>query len=267
MENAIKPVHDLSKREIFHKALKLKESGKLYNPANAACNEHFAGSIDRFCEIAYRLRACLKVLDVGAGDGLLLSLLKELGHDCYALDIIDPTASNPEIFGAKKIEFKKCNVEVDVIPYGQYFFDAVVCCQALEHFTHSHLHAVREMHRVLKVGGIIEIDVPNAVCFRNRSRMLRGKHITWDYEKHYLHAEPVLYKGLSFFPDRHNREFTLQELMALLHAAQFKVLDVYFLKSTRYRTGIEMVRTLGSMARDIVPSFRKSLIAFGEKTG
>lgn len=266
MENAYQPVHDLSKREIFRKALQFKEAGKLYNPANEACNEHFAGSIDRFCEIAYRLRACHKVLDVGAGDGLLLSLLSELGHDCYALDIVDPTATTPEIFGSKKIEFKQCNVEVDVVPYQDGFFDAVVCCQALEHFTLSHLHAVREMYRVLKTGGIIEIDVPNAVCFRNRSRMLRGKHITWDYEKHYLHVEPVLYKGLSFFPDRHNREFTIQELVALLQAAHFKVIDAYFLKSTRFRTGLAKVRSLGSMARDIVPSFRKSLIAFGEKT-
>jgi len=31
---------------------------------------------------------------------------------------------------------------------------------------------------VLRPGGIAEVDVPNAASFRNRSRMLRGKHIT-----------------------------------------------------------------------------------------
>lgn len=227
--------------------------------------EVFKGSIDRFCDIAFRLRAARKILDVGAGHGLLLSLLAELGHECYALDVQDQPASHPDIYKTKPITFQQCNVEVDPIPYPEDCFDAVVCCQVLEHFTHSHLPAVKEMQRVLKPGGIIEVDVPNVGSFRNRSRMLRGKNITYDYEQHYLYAMPVLYKGLSFYPLRHNREFTKSELETLFRAAGFQQIEVRFLKSRRYREGLEGIKSIGTALKDAIPSLRKSIIGFAVK--
>jgi hypothetical protein len=95
--------------------------------------------------------------------------------------------------------------------------------------------------------------------------MIRGKHITFGYEEHYLHAAPVLYKGLSFYPARHNHEFTRKELDLLLADSGFRNIEVAFLKSRRHREGLARVRSLGSALRDLVPSFRKSLIAFAEK--
>ena len=86
-----------------------------------------------------------------------------------------------DVYLRHNISFNICNVEADSHPFKNDFFDAVSCCQALEHFSHSHLGPVLEMRRVLKVGGVIELDVPNVVSFRNRSRMLRGKNITYDY--------------------------------------------------------------------------------------
>ena len=119
--------------------------------------------------------------------------------------------------------------------------------------------------RRCRPGGLVEVDVPNAVSFRNRSRILRGKNITFDYEDHYLYAQPVLYRGFTFYPARHNREFTLKELVILLKAAKFDRIDAYFLKSRRHREGWERIRSLGSALRDLVPSLRKSIIAFAEK--
>jgi hypothetical protein len=95
--------------------------------------------------------------------------------------------------------------------------------------------------------------------------MLRGKHITFDYEEHYLYATPILYKGMSFFPRRHNREFTRLELVMLLRASGFRDIDVRFLKSRRYREGWELLKSFGTAIKDIVPSLRKSLIAFAVK--
>lgn len=259
------PLHNLSKKQIYLKALSLRSSGKLFNRNDPALEDVFKGSIDRFCDIALRLRASKKVLDVGSGHGMLLSLLCELGHDCYALDIADYTDKYPEIYRHKSIQFQVCNIEVDPLPFPDDCFDAVVCCQVLEHFSHSHLKAMQEIRRVLKNGGIVEVDVPNAVSFLNRSRMLRGRNITYDYEKHYLYAQPVSYKGMSFYPERHNREFTRAELRILLEASGFKNIEIIFLKSRRHREGLEKIRTIGTMLKDAIPSLRKSLIAFAEK--
>lgn len=201
------------------------------------------------------------MLDVGAGHGLLLSFLHELGHECHALDLLDRPSEQPAIYG-KGIRFARGNVEADPLPWPDGSFDAVVCCQVLEHFSHSHLPALREMRRVLRRGGVLEIDVPNVACYRNRTRLLRGKHITFDHGEHYLHAEPILYKGLSYYPLRHNREFTRAELVQLLESAGFARYEVLYLRSRRHREGLERVRTVGTALKDLVPSLRKSLIAF-----
>ncbi|HUO44191.1 MAG TPA: methyltransferase domain-containing protein [Burkholderiales bacterium] len=253
------------KRDVLRRALELRRRGVLFDPHDTAREDVFRGSIDRFCDIALRLRGCRRVLDVGAGHGMLLALLNALGHECHALDIADRAQEYPEIYRSQPIAFKTCNVEVDPIPYPDGYFDAVVCCQVLEHFTHSHLPAMIEMRRVLRPGGIVEVDVPNVASFRNRSRLLRGKNVTYDYEEHYLRAQPVGYKGMSFYPLRHNREFTGRELEILFAAAGFRNIEVRFLKSRRYRTGLERVKSLGTMLKDAVPGLRKSLIAFAEK--
>jgi SAM-dependent methyltransferase len=258
-------VTGLTKRSIFHKALSFRNAGRLYPAGDEELDDLFNGSIDRFCEIAFRVQSARKVLDVGSGRGMLSSLFSELGHECHAVDIFDQTNRYSEIYRGKSIYFQVCNIEIDSLPFEDNTFDAVVCCQVLEHLTHSHIPIMKEIKRVLKTGGIVEVDVPNAVCFRNRSRMIRGKHITFDYEEHYLHAVPVLYKGFSFYPERHNREFTRKELMLLFAASGFQNIEVSFLRSRRYREGLARIRSLGSAFRDLIPSFRKSLIAFAEK--
>ncbi|HXV68747.1 MAG TPA: class I SAM-dependent methyltransferase [Nitrospira sp.] len=256
---------DASKKgDVLRLAIQLRNEGRLYIRGNRELEDLFKGSIDRFCEIAIRLNKAKRVLDVGAGQGLLLSFLAELGHDCHALDVVDQPSVYPDTYG-KGITFQVCNVEADVIPYPDESFDAVVCCQVLEHFSHSHLPAVREMRRVLRSGGVLEIDVPNVASLRNRSRLVRGKHITYDYADHYLHATPILYKGRSYYPRRHNREFTKGELELLLREAGFQRCEVSFLKSRRYREGIERLRSVGTAIKDAIPSFRKSLIAFAYK--
>jgi len=253
------------KRALRAEAVRLRAAGRLFDPADREMQELFAGSMDRFCDIAQRLHGYQRVLDVGAGHGMLLALLAELGHACTAVDAVDPMHRHAQVYRDHGIAFHRCNIEVDRLPFDDASFDAVVCCQVLEHFTHSHLPAVREMHRVLRPGGMLEVDVPNVASLRNRSRMLRGKNITYDYAEHYLDAEPVLYAGRSFYPLRHNREFTRAELRLLLERAGFREIEVEFLRSRRYREGIARLQGIGSALRDVWPAARKSLIAFARR--
>lgn len=244
-------------------AIQKRAAGEFYDTRAPQLEEGFRGSIDRFCDIAFAFRQSRSVLDVGSGNGLLLALLAMLGHDVHGVDLFDHGAD--ELYVRHGIAFRVCNIEADPLPFDPDSLDAVSCCQALEHFTHSHLPAVLEMKRVLVPGGMIELDVPNATGFRNRSRMLRGKHITFDYKQHYLYARPVVYKGREYYPERHNREFTRAELALLLGEAGFREIDVRFLKSRRYRTGFERIRSVGTALKDAIAPLRKSLIAFARK--
>lgn len=256
-------VHNLSKTEIKRFAIQKRQAGAYFDIDQANLEDNFRGSIDRFCEIAFQFRDCPHVLDAGSGDGLLLALLKMLGHRVSAVDLADHSRNT--LYEKHSIELILCNIEADPLPFESDFFDAVSCCQALEHFTHSHLPPVLEMKRVLRREGLIEIDVPNAVSFRNRSRLIRGKHITYDYKKHYLNERPILYKGREYYPNRHNREFTKVDLELLLAEAGFQDIAVHFLKSRRHREGFERLKSLGTALKDTVPSLRKSLMAFARK--
>jgi len=259
----LESVHHLSKKQIERFAVQKRAAGEFYDRRDNSLEDTFRGSIDRFCDIAVAFRQCRKVLDVGSGTGLLLALLKMLGHQVFAVDFVDHQGS--PVYQRHGIPFSVCNIEADALPFQTDSLDAVSCCQALEHFTYSHLPPVMEMRRVLKPAGVLEIDVPNAVSFRNRSRMLRGKHTTYDYEEHYLNAEPVVSKGRHYFPNRHNREFTAKELGLLLRRSGFARVEVSFLKSRRHRLGIERLVSVGSAFKDAVPPLRKSLIAFAHK--
>lgn len=219
----------MNKKQIYSKAVDLMAAGRLFDQDREILDDLFRGSVDRFCDIAFQLRGYKKVLDVGSGHGVLLSFLHELGHECAGVDMFDRPEDCPEIFKEKGIEFRNCNVEIDEFPFPDDSFDAVTCCQVLEHFVGSPLGTMAEVKRVLRPGGILEVDVPNVVCFRNRSRILRGKNITFDYKKHYLYEEPVLYKGHSFYPMRHNREFTRDELHLMLDCAGFDDIRISFL--------------------------------------
>ncbi|MCE5334608.1 MAG: class I SAM-dependent methyltransferase [Desulfobacteraceae bacterium] len=256
-------IHDLTKSGIKEFAVRKRNAGEFYDRGDELLEGYFRSGIDRFCEIAFAFRNCPRVLDVGSGGGLLLGLLRMLGHDVYAVDLIDRSTQSVHV--RHRIPLQVCNIEADALPFESEWFDAVSCCQTLEHFTHSHLGPVLEMKRVLKTGGILEIDVPNVAAFRNRVRMLRGKHITWDYRLHYLHTDPIVYKGREYYPDRHNREFTKSELELLLSEAGLKDIEVRFLKSRRYRTGLERIRDLGTSLKDSVPSLRKALIGISRK--
>jgi SAM-dependent methyltransferase len=256
-------VHELTKAQIMRLALRKRAAGEYYDLRSPVLDDAFRGSIDRFCDIALAFRHSRRVLDVGSGNGLLLALLTMLGHEVCAVDLFDRRAD--DLYVRHGIPFAICNIEADPLPHESDSLDAVSCCQALEHFTHSHLPAVVEMRRVLRADGTIEVDVPNAASFRNRSRMLRGKHITFDYGVHYLHAKPVVYKGREYYPDRHNREFTKAELGLLLAEAGFRDIDVRYLRSRRYRTGVERLKSVGTALKDAVAPLRKSLIAFARK--
>lgn len=253
----------------FKKELIQYKNGNLLYPLDEkVLDSTFRSSLDRYSFITEHISSQLgegkKILDAGCGVGLFLRSMQLLGHNCTALDFVSTYKKKYEKLFSQ-IPFHECNLEVSKLPFDDESFDVVVCSQVLEHFTYSHLPPVIEMRRILKKGGLLFVDVPNVACFRNRMRILRGKNITWDYERHYLNADPVRSGKDCFFPDRHNREFTLKELELLFCKAGFENISGYFIKSRRYRQGVERLLSVGTALKDLFPSLRKTVLAIGQK--
>lgn len=91
-----------------------------------------------------------KLVEVGAGDGSILSLLskKEIAREFYALEI---STSGIEAIKAKNIlKLKEVSLfDGYSIPYPDKFFDLAICSHVIEHVEHPRL-LLREIKRVSK---------------------------------------------------------------------------------------------------------------------
>ena len=111
------------------------------------------------------------------------------------------------------------NAEIDLFPYPDEHFSAVVCCELLEHLEHDPMHMMSEIYRILKRGGTLLLTTPNIVSLRAIAQVLKGAH-------------PALFRrygraklGSDLEPG-HSREYTPDEIRRLLADSGFLVLSV-----------------------------------------
>jgi SAM-dependent methyltransferase len=104
------------------------------------------------------------------------------------------------------------DVERDPFPYPDARFDLVTWCEVIEHLTENPVHALAEIHRVLRPGGWLVVSTPNAARAGNIAMLLQGRSV---YDPYHLGA-PL--KG-----SRHSREYTLEELSDLVAGCGFEV--------------------------------------------
>jgi SAM-dependent methyltransferase len=107
------------------------------------------------------------------------------------------------------------NVEMDRFPYPDNSFDVVLCCELIEHLDLDPTYMLAEIHRILKPGGRILITTPNVLVLRNLVSMLRDrKNIYYPYSGYGVYG-------------RHNREWTLEELVQLVSGCGFDIEKAY----------------------------------------
>lgn len=123
--------------------------------------EVFAGSGARLGFMASRFSAGEKVLDIGAGSGMLEEFCLARGVDVYALD---PGPKTIERLRARLGLGGKAAVgSSDKIPFPDASFDAVAMSEVLEHLPPDVMAAsLAEVRRVLRPGGRFVGTVPCA---------------------------------------------------------------------------------------------------------
>lgn len=125
-----------------------------------------------------------KILDIGAGTGLFLSKLKELGWDVSGVEI------SPEaVKYAKKqynISLKKGDVFDVAFPKNTY--DVVVLNGALEHM-YDPMKTLQLAYALLKNGGILIFSVPNVDSIGKA--VFGSNWFPWQLPRHLYHFSPT----------------------------------------------------------------------------
>jgi SAM-dependent methyltransferase len=158
-----------------------------------------------------------KVLELGANPYFLSRLLRRHGIEARLANWFGeawPDGTRTQVVvesGAPhRYDFDHFNVERDRFPYADGEFDLVMFCEVLEHLPHDPVHALREIHRVLRPGGSLLLTTPNAARWDNLLRALQGEN-TYD-----------TLSGFGIY-GRHNREYTARELVDLVEGCGYRV--------------------------------------------
>ena len=116
------------------------------------------------------------VLDAGCGDGAFLVFLRRLGLRVSGVELAEAAA---------ELARRRCP-EADVrvgsleepLPFDDESFDAVWCTEVLEHLFHVH-HALAELNRLIKPGGLLMLTTPYHGMAKN---LLIA---AWAFDSHY----------------------------------------------------------------------------------
>lgn len=103
-------------------------------------------------------------LDVGSGAGELIKLITtRYPLQSFACDYTDRLMKLPH----QPVEIVDLNQQR--LPYAENRFALVTCAETIEHLE-NYRASIREIHRVLRPGGIVAISTPNVLNLRSRLR-------------------------------------------------------------------------------------------------
>jgi SAM-dependent methyltransferase len=168
-----------------------------------------------------RARGVRRVLELGSNPYSLTLLLRrrfdfelELAN-YFGESLKEPRYTHVAELDGERLEFpySHFNVELDPFPYEDGRFDCVLFCEILEHLLVDPDRAVGEMARVVRPGGFLVISTPNATRLTKLYFMALGRNVYDWYSPHGPYG-------------RHNREYTLSEVIDLMDRHGFDAVHV-----------------------------------------
>ena len=109
------------------------------------------------------------------------------------------------------------DAEKDQFPYGDEFFDTVLCCELVEHLSQDPMHMMAEINRVLKPDGHLVLSTPNVTGTRGLRAILESRH------PGLFHTYVVPRAGVEE-GGRHNREYTPGDVRVLFESSGLELL-------------------------------------------
>lgn len=156
------------------------------------------GTLDSILKDYPELAHAERVLDIGCGNGMLLSRFAHAAKELYGIDLNDYLAV-PE---KDRISFAVLDLNFDRLPYADASLDVVFALQVIEHLENPFL-IMREVKRVLAPGGLFILSIPNPYTLSSKLRFLKSGNVRrWT-----LHNDHLLFLTKDVFKKTYGTEF------------------------------------------------------------
>ena len=188
-----------------------------------------------------------KVLDIGCGGGLFLSILKKKGADVTGIELSDSRAQYAK--SKHQLDIHKYPIENDFWQKGcANHFDAVTLWDVIEHVNYP-FQTLRSAVQVLKSGGLLLIDTPCRDSFYHQFgeftyKFTRGRYPT------FLNA---MYSSHLF---GHKQIFSTKEMKELVESVGLQVIDLHKFHELSFPYGFYLRKLFRSefIVRLLVPA-------------
>jgi SAM-dependent methyltransferase len=159
-----------------------------------------------------------RVLDIGAGSGIMSLAASAMGLETWALDLPGREWLRPWLEG-RGVRYVLHDLSKPGIPLKEGQFDVIVFQDVIEHLPFSSRGIFREFHRLLKPGGELIVCTPNLTRIATRVKLLLGRTV----------HPPLPYFWGSEFPfPGHYREYTGKEIHQMLEWSGFVPLELRY---------------------------------------
>lgn len=228
------------KEEVIHEVVEAKRSKLCYNLIIDLITKD-VGSGKR-----------KRILDVGCGDGSFIRKFKEV-CEVFGVDISRRAVKKVREVG---INAYKVDVSSEKLPFEDRYFEIVYMGDIIEHLVNPDF-AIKEVRRVLKLGGFLVLSTPNLACWYNRLLLLLG-------------IQPVfsevstlrIFGRLGTCTVGHLRLFTLKALKEFLNYYGFQLMSILgasFLEHPKVLKYVDVVFSkLPSLASIIIVCCKKT---------
>ena len=181
--------------------------------------------VDTVARVGARLDALSimnpRLLELGAYFGVVSSTLARAGCRVTAQDVsgvmtLPPLRQRLENEG---VSVRGVDDVSESLPYADAAFDALICCEMLEHLPFNTVRLIREMRRVVKPGGFAFLTVPNQASAKRRLQLLMGRPIRENVSS---------WVAAPLDSNWHWREWVASEFQELLQACGFNHIELGF---------------------------------------
>jgi SAM-dependent methyltransferase len=182
----------------------------------------------------------IKILDIGTTP--FTFFIKEL-FPHYEVSTIDLTNLMETRCKTHGIQFKICDLDNQVVPFENEYFDVVIFTEVLEHIFSPPTVVLKEVRRIMSSGGKLILSVPNIATLVNRVKFMFGitplPNPADQLKKDWVHGHG------------HIHEYTMNEITSILTACNFTISKKEFLQPS----------SVGpySAVCSLVPSFRPTI--------